>query len=536
MTILENLLQNMYGNTGKKLMPESVDANRLLKTLRADEAAKLLEGLMDGETTSVRGKVLDLRQNMISLQLPDGGKLDARTETTLPLSIGDTAEFLVTGKDGKVVTLKLAQSEAPADDQTQKIVTKALEAAGITKTERSEAVARELLGKGQPVNEANIKRFLALSAKNPDVPIRELVLLDTAKIPLTKENIQIYKDFGNSEPVAEFAAAVSELSEAVEALPDGALKEEFAEELKSIVKELIPGEETAANETETQGSVKEGTAAETAKEAAVEMPGTARDANNADIKETAVEKPQAEETKPEAQATPQKAGTDTPDVPKAEVPDRDAAGRSANKIHRELHMPPKDFSDSENVKKLYEKLDKASERLKKLEERIMSHTNEEGKEGALKQPQTHASRLSSTLKFMDSVNSIFPYVQLPIKLKEENARGDLYVYEKKRAIKPGDTVSALLHLALDNLGDTDILIKLTGNNAVITISASTDESREVFESEIPPLKEALGKKGYSLNCDVNVRDAEEEKAPLLTRFLEAHSPSTVSRFSFDMRA
>ncbi|MCR5583872.1 MAG: flagellar hook-length control protein FliK [Lachnospiraceae bacterium] len=549
MTILENIMQNLYKNIDPKASKDLKNAELPMKAIKAATASQLLESLIPGESSIVKGKVLDLRQDQILLQLLSGEKLSARTETSLPLSIGDVAEFIVAGKEGKLITLKLAGGESNEDTQTQKTVSKALEAAGITPTERSEGTVKELMLHSQPINEGNIKKFLALSAKYPDVPIKELVLMDIAKIPLTKENLEIYRDFGNSEPVAEFAAAVTEVSESIEALPDGLQKEALQSELKGLITEMLSAnpenpegsavrsddalnvpEQTVNNSGQlVSTAASEGSAAENTIGAAKE--GQKTDADLLKSAESA-EKATSEEINKSAFNS---AGSEVPgtDRPISESRSR----QTANELHSALHLPPKDFGDPKKVKTLYEKLESVSEKLKKLEERVAAETAESVKEAAARsQPQTHAARLSSTLKFMDSINNVFPYVQLPIKLKEENARGDLYVYEKKRAFKAGDTVSALLHLDLDNLGETDILIKLTGMNAVVTISAATEDSKEVFSSEIPALTEALGKKGYSLNCDVNVSEEKEEKVPLLTQFLESHSPSLVSRFSFDMRA
>ncbi len=540
MTILENLMQNIYRNNDPNLAKDLKNAKLPLKAMQADAAAKLLETLLPGESTLIKGKVLDLRQDMVLLQLLTGEELSARTETSLPLSIGDTAEFIVAGKDGKLITLKLAGKENNETAEVQKMVRKALDAAGITPTERSETVVRELMQHSCPINEANIKKFMALSAKNPDIPVRELVLMDVAKIPLTKENIAIYRDFGNSEPVAEFAAAVTEISERIENLPEGQLKTELTQELKNLLNEMLGnGSEknvsdnvplntsspaSGQNSPLPQSPVQEGTSQQSAvSEIPVSENSETPISDSPLVSNTGA---QSEPLESNASALPDK----------TEISEK-APTRSANEIHEALHIPPKDFARPEKIKKLYEKLENASEKLRRLEERITSESGENIKDAALRSaPQTHAAKLSSTLKFMDSVNNVFPFVQLPVKLKEENARGDLYVYERKRAFKSGDTFSALLHLDLDNLGETDILIKLTGQNAVVTISAATETAKDVFSSEVPDLTEALKKKGYSLNCDINVSEDKEEKVPLLTQFLEAHSPSLVSRFSFDMRA
>ncbi len=526
MTILENIMQNIYGNNDRSIQKEARDPNAALKALKADAALKLLESLMPGETTVIKGKVLDLRQGSILLQTTDGEKLNARTENLLPLSIGDTAEFVVSSSDGKTVMLKLAKHEDPKDAQLQKTVTRALESAGITRTERSENVTRELMLHSQPINEATIKKFLALSAKNPDVPVRDLILMDIAKIPVTKENIQIYKDFGNSEPVAEFAEAVAELAESLESIPESPAKNECVKELKNIITDMITGS-ISVTPSDTPESPAPLSVSNT------DEPDASPDTEPNTVSDTEPDTTSDTELKTAPDTESKAAGnTSAPDGETAAK----ASSHPSRRLRGALHLPPGEFADPAKVKKLYEKLETAAEKLKKLEEKINSIKNGSQNNETDRQPQTHTAKLSSTLKFMDSVNDVFPYVQLPVKLKEENARGDLYVYEKKRAFKSGDTVSALLHLSLDNLGDTDILIKLTGQNAAVTVSAASDEAKDVFASEIPALTEALQKKGYSLNCEINVSENKEENAPLLTQFLEAHSPSLVNRYSFDMRA
>ncbi len=527
MTILENIMQNLYANSERKSGRTPGEGTLPAKILQADAASKLLETLLQGETTLIKGTVLDLRQNTVLLRLTNGETLNARTETSLPLSIGDTAEFFIAGKDGKVVTLKLTGNENIEDAQVQKTVHKALDAAGIAHTEKAETVTRELMQHSQPINEANIRRFMTLSSKNPQIPVRDLVLMDIAKIPVTRENVRIYKDFGNSEPVAEFAASVSELSEEIAALPDSTQKDEFVKELKSIIKAMTGTDVSEPVSEELEVSIKQ---TSSPSEVSVEkkpsdLPsGDAVSQKTESVENTPIAEKNATETFPEKPSDGQfSAHSDTPAPEKA--------------LRKALHMPPKDFGDGDKVKKLYTKLEEASQRLRALEEKVLKQSEGNAKEDTSKNVvSSHTARLSSTLKFMDSINNIFPYVQLPVKLREENARGDLYVYEKKRAFKSGDTVSALLHLDLDNLGETDILIKLTGQNATVTISASSEASKEVFESEIPDLTKALTAKGYALNCEVGVREQKEENVPLLTQFLEAHSPSLVTRFSFDMRA
>ena len=63
------------------------------------------------------------------------------------------------------------------------------------------------------------------------------------------------------------------------------------------------------------------------------------------------------------------------------------------------------------------------------------------------------TRLQNNLDFMNQLNQMFPYVQLPLSLSGSEAHGELYVYtNKKNLAKENGAVSALLHLDMEHLG------------------------------------------------------------------------------------
>ena len=60
--------------------------------------------------------------------------------------------------------------------------------------------------------------------------------------------------------------------------------------------------------------------------------------------------------------------------------------------------------------------------------------------------------MQDNLQFMNTLNQIFPYVQLPLKLTEQLTHGELYVYTKKKDLSAQNKeVSILLHLDMDSL-------------------------------------------------------------------------------------
>jgi len=140
-------------------------------------------------------------------------------------------------------------------------------------------------------------------------------------------------------------------------------------------------------------------------------------------------------------------------------------------------------------------------------------------------------------QIMEAVNNIFPYIQLPLRFKETPAHGELYVYEKKKTLKPSDSLSSLLHLELEALGTMDIFVTLAGAHVTTRFSMTDKESGNFIQTELPKLSEALAAKGYILQSEVTIRKPEEENTPtLLEQFLEEHAPGGLNRYTFDIRA
>ena len=67
--------------------------------------------------------------------------------------------------------------------------------------------------------------------------------------------------------------------------------------------------------------------------------------------------------------------------------------------------------------------------------------------------------IRSNVEFMNQINQVYTYVQLPLKLTGQQANGDLYVYTNKKNLNdPDGELSAFLHLDLENLGSTYVFV------------------------------------------------------------------------------
>lgn len=188
-------------------------------------------------------------------------------------------------------------------------------------------------------------------------------------------------------------------------------------------------------------------------------------------------------------------------------------------------LTPNTLAKEGNVEQLYDTLYKDLNEMQKLIN--LSSSNED------KVSNTMTS-LKENIDFMKTLNELFTYVQLPIRLTNQTLHSDLYVYTNKKNLKERkDHISILLHLDMDHLGPTDIHLSLTGNTVTSKFYLSDEWSKELTLNNIERLEEALQKKGYLFQSEVLTR---EKNIEMVKDFLEQDSTSvSMNRYSFDIR-
>lgn len=150
------------------------------------------------------------------------------------------------------------------------------------------------------------------------------------------------------------------------------------------------------------------------------------------------------------------------------------------------------------------------------------------------------TNMSQNVNFLNQMNQMYAYIQLPFKLSESNAHGELYVYSNKKnlASKDGE-VSALLHLDMENLGPVDVYVKMKEQNVSTRFYLQDDEMLTFIHEHIDILNERLEKRGYHMSCSMTVRNEPEEGKENVTlqELLKENSniPMMVN-YSFDVRA
>ena len=549
MGLIDQMMANLY-------KPPKQEKTNMPKNLTPAKLANMANQTTVAQGQLLKGEVLDLRANQILVLLENGATVSARTEGTLNLSIGQTARFFVAQTTEEQILLKLAKEDAPTENP---MIDKELNAANIIKTERSVSIVTELLAHQQPVNEASIRHYLSLSAKYPDLPVKNLILMELHHIPVTKENVEQFVDYQNrnAKLLTQAQDMVKNLSEAIAKLPEEPAKQEIIQEFTKLVTvnnvtntttqtmasnfvqsadTFLPNQSNAP-QTTAATILPDNSTADVAKITSEALPDNIHRTKESVIPEAANN----------ATNQPSNVQTNTPaNVAQTLSQNSSAASDSirwtANHAGRPEIEPmfkdfldsflikPEDIADPEKVQKYYDELNEKLTKLEHLSQKLAEHTNEQGTADAPKQ-------MRQNLSFMEAVNNVFPYIQLPLKFKEAPAHGELYVYEKKKALKPSDVLSALLHLELEALGTMDIFVTLSGTHVTTRFSMTDKESGDYIRTELPTLTEALAAKGYTLQSEVSVREQSEENTPtLLEQFLEEHAPGGLNRYTFDIRA
>ncbi len=146
------------------------------------------------------------------------------------------------------------------------------------------------------------------------------------------------------------------------------------------------------------------------------------------------------------------------------------------------------------------------------------------------------TRLQNNLDFMNQLNQMFPYVQLPLSLSGSDAHGELYVYtNKKNLAKENGTVSALLHLDMEHLGTVDVMVRMNSEQHVNTnFMVASEEVLDLIEAHLDELTARLNKRGYHMETSCSL---QEEDGSVMDKMIEQDRPiSVISTTAFDARA
>lgn len=191
-------------------------------------------------------------------------------------------------------------------------------------------------------------------------------------------------------------------------------------------------------------------------------------------------------------------------------------------------ISPEHLKKEGALDEVYEKMSKQFDALSHFSETVL------GKD-VFKQLSNTASDMNDNLNFMKTLNETFQYVQLPLKLQNQNAHGDLYVMTRKEALKkdPKD-LKVLLHLDMDHLGTLDVQIAKENTAVSLRFFVSTEETLHLLERNMELLSDAINEQGYACTSELSMK---EKDVDVVNDFIAQETPvGDMKRYNFDLRA
>ena len=203
-----------------------------------------------------------------------------------------------------------------------------------------------------------------------------------------------------------------------------------------------------------------------------------------------------------------------------------------SEMERQWLLEPEKVNEA-SVNRLYERL---QEQTQKLTQTLKDFAV---KDTALAQSVNH---LSQNVEFMNQVNHLFQYVQLPLKMQNGNANGELYIYTDKRALarKDGD-VSALLHLDMEALGSLDVYVAMHGQKVNTNFYLENEDALQLMEAHLEELNARLLKRGYTMETRMQLMSERSKEDAAVSALLKNGTRNQIgvdvlSSSRFDARA
>lgn len=190
---------------------------------------------------------------------------------------------------------------------------------------------------------------------------------------------------------------------------------------------------------------------------------------------------------------------------------------------------PEELAKNGKVEELYQRMDR---QLKGLANAL--ETGGQAESAAFRATTT----VSQNIDFLNQLNQMYAYVQLPLHLSQGDAHGELYVYANKRSLADnGGKISALLHLDMEHLGPVDVYVMLEQSKVNTRFYVQDEEMLDFLSAHMHILTERLAERGY--DCSFSMTARGEEQDPMansgIRPILNQEKGVLVTQYAFDVR-
>lgn len=543
-----------------------------------------IQALVPGQT--IHGEVLGRNGNEVQVRLAEDLIINARVDQGMQLELGKSLFFEVRN-NGSTLTL----SPLFANTATETNVLKALDMAGLPVNTNTVKLTASMMEAGLSIDRNSIQQLFREMNSFPKVSPTDIVDLHKLQIPVTENNLKQIASYKNlTHQLTEgINQVLSELSETLQSmvnegnevgaaslytrLLDLVLKENGTTESQLTgMEQGLPRDGIWDNQLQgitpfgieapdIDGTDGLGKVIQGAKEQGIELQGTdgqAKALQGQDIQSMGKLTPKLQFGY--EQAGENRAATVSGNLEAAILAKPDSFAQNAEFIINTLQKAVKE-DDSRLLKAVLENKvlkkflgdnirnqwllrpeeveeGKVEELYQRLNRQLKGISNALEHAGQTSQTSYHSvTSLSQNIDFLHQFNQMYTYVQLPLKLQDGQANGDLYVYTNKKnlAYKDGQ-VSALLHLDMEHLGPLDVYVAMSAQKVNTKFYVQDETMLDFLEAHMNLLTQRLNQRGYTCNLDMQVRKDTEEVNSGIRPILEKQGNIPLVQYAFDMRA
>ena len=537
----------------------SVTAKEQTAKAGTQELTGTLAGLKEGNI--FEGTVKSARNGQVVLVLANGESITARIEGKIDLQLNQSMFFEVKSNTQTQIAIK-PYLNGNGGNPT---LFRALTEAGLAATEENLEMVKTMMEEQMPIDRQSLGNMAKQIASFPGTDVSALVQMNRLGIPVTEGNIQQFLNYRE-----DAASIMGELEGIIEELPQSFKAENLtAEQMRNqngeLLKIFFPEQQSAENVPqikevntaavhpgerpwipqnieevevppekllmEEQTGAERGAAQLLTEEENVNLRQQLEQLGMGENKALFDETGQLRGTPEEFLQKLQTQLEQMKNLPKQEL-EQLFSGKEYQKLLKEAigkqwFIQPEQVGKENTVTELYEKLQDQMGRLEEFAKQ--NHLEHTGFKQAV-------STVRNNIEFMNQINHIYNFVQIPLKMQMQNVNSQLYVYSNKKNLRdPEGELSAFLHLDMDHLGSTDVSVKMKGTQVNTQFYMEDDESYDLILSHAEELAKKLEQKGYQ--CEIQVQN-DKKKVDFVEDFLKQDLPSTgrLRRYSFDMRA
>ena len=508
---------------------------------------------------SVTGEVIEKNGSDILLAIGKNQMLRAKLDAGIPVEEGQMMTFSIKNASGAKVILSPLYANTGNDPN----VSKALQMAGIPENALTGKMVQTMMQEGMSIDRDSLSRMLRVVSANPEANVETVVQLSRLEIPVTENTLFQMEAYKNLEH--QITDGIFEIADALQNTAAVMINDGDAEGAVSLYREilsLLSEGESVQPQAEGEAQISVGLPSEEAlplKESGLqteegqELQGQQQIESRLQTEgqqraESGLQTEGQQRAESSIQAdggTPLKTiGVLLERLEKALFSDEIAphqresisrlfSGKEfqqaiKNEMIKQWLLTPEDVGKEHKAEELYEKLNSQLSRFRQTLNQSV---------GADTSLAKAVSNLSGNIDFMNQMNQMFTYIQLPLKLQSQEANGELYVYtNKKNLAKKDGEVSALLHLDMEHLGSVDVYVSMKDTKVSTQFRLKDDSALDLIAGHIDLLNERLNKRGYTMNASF-VKKGEEETGSVMEEILKQDKNiSILSGYSFDARA